>query len=164
MIKIASLRETLLAANPYLAAAPDKLHVLIESGHVATTMASGASFHCAYTAAILVMDYAGHPDSLFVPLIGWLRRHQPDLLLNHDKQKNAITFEAELISATTADIAIKVPLTERVIVRTTNGQLTADHKAEPELDPGADIPWELYLKNVHVPWPPKSVADIPVIL
>ncbi|MGK4474145.1 phage tail protein [Aeromonas molluscorum] len=29
-----------------------------------------------------IIDFAGHPDQLVVPLLAWLRQHQPELMTN----------------------------------------------------------------------------------
>lgn len=149
MNKPESLRRALTETNPHLRQAPESLHVFIDAGSVRANLAPGLHFTYAYTLNILITDYPGHPDSLFVPLIGWVKRHQPDLLQNPDN-RDAIKFEAELLSNTTADLSIKLPLTESVLVRLVGSGLEAEHLPEPLIEEFDDTPWELYMKGVSV--------------
>lgn len=131
MNKPASLREALIASNPHLRQRPDSLFTFIESGTVAATMGSGNGWRYHYTLSLLLTDYAGHPDSVFAPLIAWVRDNQPDLLLNQDG-KQQIGFEVDVLSDATYDIAIKLPLSESVVLtQGADGRITATHRAEP---------------------------------
>ncbi len=131
MNKIASLREALLASNPHLRQRPDSLFTFIESGTIAATMGRGNGWRYHYSLSLLLTDYAGHPDSVFAPLIAWVRDNQPDILLDQSG-KQQIGFEVEVLSDATYDIAIKLPLSESVVLtQGTDGKITATHKAEP---------------------------------
>jgi len=90
--------------------------------------------------------------------------HQPDLLQNPDRHK--ISFEVEILNDQTYDIAIKLKLTESVVITTQDGKPggppIAQHKPEPVIEgmeaPGAG--WALYLHGVETDWPitdPDSV-------
>lgn len=160
MIKPSSLREALIACNPSLETTPEALHTYISNGTAASTMGSGGGWRYHYTCEILLTDFAGHPDSIFAPLIAWVREYQPDLLLNQDDKKQ-ISFEVEVLSDTTYDIAIKLPLSESVVLTTVDGQLIATHTPEPKFhDYPEGITWDLYVKGVSIPWPPESTADM----
>jgi hypothetical protein len=65
-------------------------------------------------------------------VLTWARVNQPDLLDNPTKRENGITFEADHLSNKTADISIKIELTEDVKVTTNaDGSKTITHQAEP---------------------------------
>lgn len=161
MIKPASLRAALIQANPHLKAAADSLHTFIDKGTVSATAVPGGGFAYGYTCSIVVTDYHGHPDSLFVPLIAWLAEHQPDLLLNQATPQ--IEFEAEILTHDTCDVEIRVQLTERVVLRQSDtGGLMAEHLAAPGYDATpAGYTWQLFLKGQEIMWPPTGPLDIP---
>lgn len=158
MNKPASLRAALIAANPHLKTRPEALHTFIESGNIAATLGAGNGWRYHYTLSLLVTDYAGHPDSIFAPLIAWLRTHQPDLLLNQDDRQQ-IGFEVEVLDDQTYDIAIKLPLTESVVLSEADGRITATHRPEPTV-PGIneddDTVWSYFLNGEPVTWPPQD--------
>ncbi|TKC83464.1 phage tail protein [Trinickia terrae] len=116
MIKPASLRRALVAAIPSLEADPDKLAVFIDEGSIAATGTRSLSFEYRYTLHALVMDFAGDADSVFVALVEWVRTNQPDLVTNLGERDHGITFEVDILSHATADLSIKLRLTESVAV------------------------------------------------
>ena len=62
--------------------------------------------------------YAWRPsDLIMAPLLLWARRHQSDIFDNPDKREKAISFDAEFLTPSTADIAISIELTEAVLSR-----------------------------------------------
>jgi hypothetical protein len=135
MNKPESLRQQLLSQVPGLAAHPDRLMVFIDNGTIRSTAAPGLSFEYAYTLSIILTDYAGHPDAVAIPLLAWLARHQRELLQNLDQVANAITFEADLLDNSKVDLALNLPLTERVIVKAqADGSLQVTHPPEPEIE------------------------------
>lgn len=148
MWKLQSLRDLITSAVPELARDPERLIVMAADGCAVTTLAAGLSFEYRYTAAITVLDYTGHTDALFVPLLAWVRVHQSDLA--DDPARRAIEFTVEHLNTAAVDIGIRVPLTERAVVKPDPDhatRLTITHPAEPAL-PG-DTPgehWELWLK------------------
>lgn len=116
MQKLHALRAHLTAATPFLAANPDKLSVFVERGRVVCAGAGSLSFEYAFTARIVILDFAGHADAVMVPLLAWIKRNQVDVFENPDRRGSAIRFEAELLNQETADLSIEVDLTEAVIV------------------------------------------------
>ena len=153
MNKPDSLRRLLASAVPYLKRDPDKLHIFIDEGRVAATAAPSLSFEYAYTLNAIVTDFAGHPDTLMVPILDWLKRHQPEMLLNPDRMRDGFTFEADILNHKTVDLSIKLKLTERVGVRddASTGQRTITHFDEPPVDPYAGVvTWELYVNGEKV--------------
>jgi hypothetical protein len=84
---------------------------------------------------VLLTDFAGHPDSVFIPVLEWLRRQQPELLTNLERGKDAIAFEADILDGGKVDMSLKLPLTERVIVkRLDDGSLDISHPEEPDFE------------------------------
>jgi hypothetical protein len=148
MYKPESLRAFLTAANPELARDPDRLVVFIDEGHLVGTFAPGLSFEYQYTLNLVFTDYAGHPDAIMVPLLVWLRDHQPELLANPDKRKG-LAFDADLLANDAVDLSIKIPLTERVGVHPRQGGgYNVEHYPEPQLETVLQAQhWQVYLKD-----------------
>lgn len=83
---------------------------------------------------MIITDFAGHPDSVMIPLLGWLRTNQHELLANFDKSKDGIQFDAEIMANDLVDLSITLPLSERVIVKLQpDGALDVKHPDEPQL-------------------------------
>ncbi|MFA9285106.1 phage tail protein [Comamonas sp. SY3] len=166
MWKLQSLRNLIEAAVPDLKANPENLVILASSGKAVTTMGKSLSFEYTYTIDVTVLDFTGHTDALFVPLIAWLRVNQPELLLNPASQDAGLEFQVELLNTAAADIGIRVPVTERVIVTADPShptRLTCDHPAEPQVIGTNRQPehWELWLKDQmlaewDIPTPPEE--------
>ncbi|MCY1432140.1 P2 phage tail completion protein R (GpR) [compost metagenome] len=136
MNKPESLRTHLLASIPELTHNPERLLLFIDNGKIRSTAAAGLSFEYSYSLNLIFTDYAGHADAIAVPLLAWLRVHQPELLANLDKGKDAIAFEADRLDNSKVDLSITLPLTERVIVhQQADGRLELDHPEEPPLTP-----------------------------
>ncbi|MFC0708828.1 phage tail protein [Azorhizophilus paspali] len=133
MNKPESLRAHLLAAVPELRHDPDRLLIVIDKGCIRSTAAPGLSFEYSYTLNLLLTDYVGHPDAIAIPLLAWLHVNQSELLVNLEKGKEAIQFEAEVLANDKVDLLITLPLTERVIVKKLpDGTLQVTHAAEPQ--------------------------------
>ena len=134
MNKPSALRAHLLAAVPELHKNPDRLLVFIDNGTIRSTAAPGLSFEYSYTLNVILTDYAGHPDAVAIPLLAWLLVNQPELLTNLEKGKTAIAFEADVLDNSKVDLSLKLPLTERVIVKKQDdGSLQVSHPNEPQL-------------------------------
>ena len=146
MYKPASLRAFLTAANPELARDPDRLVVFIDEGSLRATYEPALSFEYGYVLNLLFTDYAGHPDAIMIPLLIWLRTHQPELLANFDNH-GKIAFEADVLANDKADLSIKIPLTERVGVKPRpGGGHDVEHYPEPQLETVLQAQhWQLYL-------------------
>ena len=140
MNKPDSLRAHLLAAIPDLKHNPDRLLIFIDNGKIRCTAAAGLSFEYAYDLQIILTDFAGHPDSVMLPLLGWLRVNQSELLVNLDKSAKGIKFEADVIDHSKVDMSLSLPLTERVIVKKQDdGTFTVKHADEPQYTPYEQI-------------------------
>ncbi|NWB91604.1 phage tail protein [Pseudomonas agarici] len=136
MNKPASLRAHLLAAVPELRHSNDRLLIFIDNGKVRCTAAASLSFEYSYDLQVILTDFAGHPDSVMLPLLGWLKVNQSELLENLEKSADGIKFEADLIDKGKVDMSLNLPLTERVVVRTDDeGNVTITHPGEPQRNP-----------------------------
>ena len=152
MWKLQSLRDLITSAVPELARDPERLIVMATDGKAVSTLAGGLSFEYRYTAAITVLDYTGHTDALFVPILAWVRRHQSELLANPAAQERGVEFTVEHLNTAAVDIGICVPLTERAIVKPDPAHATrfnVMHPQEPCHPGGQCLPehWELWLKD-----------------
>jgi len=150
--KLPSLRRLIETAVPELARDPERLIVMAADGQAVSTLAGGLSFEYRYTAAITVLDYTGHTDALFVPILAWVRVHQSELLDSPATQDRGVEFLVEHLNTAAVDIGIRVPLTERAIVRPDQAHPTrfhVTHPAEPCHPGGQCLPehWELWLKD-----------------
>lgn len=133
MNKPDSLRAHLLATIAELRHDPDRLLTFIDNGKVRCTAAASLSFEYSYDLKIILTDYAGHPDSVMLPLLGWLSVNQSELLENLDKSAQGIKFEADVLDNSKVDLSILLPLTERVVVaKDAGGNTTVKHPGEPQ--------------------------------
>ncbi|PZW46375.1 phage tail protein [Pseudomonas sp. URMO17WK12:I2] len=147
MNKPNSLREHLLAKVPSLAQNPDRLLIFIDEGTLRCTSAASLSWEYGYTLQVILTDFAAHPDTVMLPLLGWLTVHQNELLANLTKSAEGIAFEADVLDGNTIDLALKLPLTERVVVgKDEAGATTLTHPAEPQ-------PMQAFTDSA---WPPAG--------
>jgi len=160
MLKPNSLRAAIETALPELKKDPDRIKIYIDKGRIISRLTPGFAFEYRYRLNALLIDYAGHPDTVMLSLIAWLRIHQPDLFLNHDTADQAITFEVDIIDAKTVDIAFEIELSETVrAVAREGGGHDLVHELEPEIDPlleGAPIGatlQELHVGDMIIPMP-----------
>lgn len=141
MLKPDSLRAALTAAIADLRTDPKRLSMFIDKGSLRATAAPGLSFEYRYTLQLLLLDFAGHPDQVMVPLIAWLFVHQNELLANPDKSRDGIGFKAELLDSGRVDLEIELALTERVRVqRRQDGGFDVTHLPEPPIEDRYPIP------------------------
>ncbi|CAE1144977.1 phage tail protein [Serratia sp. Tan611] len=130
MKKAELLREALVASNTWCKANPEQFTVWVEKGHIEIMATGESSFMYIYPIQVLAMDFPGQVDDLMLPLLAWVWENQPDLLLNPEENQR-IEFDADIISDDSADILLKVPVWERVIVTAgENGKPMAQHLAE----------------------------------
>ncbi|RQR78690.1 phage tail protein [Burkholderia sp. Bp9015] len=146
MIKSASLRSALVAAIPDLATNADKLTVFVDQGSIAAKGTKSLSFEYRYVCNVLLLDFGGDPDDVFIAVLEWARKNQPDLVTNWDQRSTGITYEIDILNNVTADVSIKLQLTESVVVRTDeDGRRIVTH-VDDSVQPD-DITW------VAQPWP-----------
>lgn len=113
----------LTASVPHLQHNPDAQRIVINKGRIIATAGRSTSFEYQYTLELLLVDYSADPDTLMVPLIGWMAIHQQDAFANNELREQAFQFDAEAIDHQSYDISIKLALTGRVIVRQCDGGL-----------------------------------------
>ena len=152
MLKLDSLRATILAAVPRLAADPAQVIVMTgDDGRIVSTGTEALSFEMHYTALVWVLGLAEHPDTVIVPVLAWHKLQQPELYADPGKSARAFAFHAQpLDEPQTIDLHLRLQMTERVLVRhnEATGLVTAAHHV-PEPGPigFADKPerWQLDL-------------------
>lgn len=147
MNKPGQVRELLTKAVPELKRNPESLHIFVENGNINATGAGlNLSFEYQFELLILITDYAGHADSLIVPLLAWCRENQSEILTNPDR-RDGFKFRAEQLTHCTADVEITLKLTERVKVYLgENGAVNIEHLPEPPLIGAPDgITWQIML-------------------
>ncbi|QCR37046.1 phage tail protein [Nissabacter sp. SGAir0207] len=133
MIKPTQLREALTRSVPLLQSSPDCLHMFIDHGRIVSTLAASLSFEYQYQLNLVITDYAGDIDLIVVPVLAWLREHQPDIMATQERRNTGFTYKADVISDTLCDISIDLQLTERVLVKQVEGALHVDHVPEPPI-------------------------------
>jgi hypothetical protein len=133
MNKPESLRTHLLATIVELKHNPDRLLIFIDNGKIRCTAAASLSFEYSFDLQVILTDFAGHPDSVMLPVLGWLKVNQADLLENLNKSTEGIQFEADILDNSKVDLSLTLPLTERVIVgKDADGKTTIRHPGEPQ--------------------------------
>lgn len=133
MNKPENLRTHLLATVADFKHDPDRLLIFLDNGKVRCTSAASLSFEYSFDLQIILTDFASHPDSVILPILGWLSVNQPELLDNLDKVMKGIQFEADILDKDKVDLSLTLPLTERVIVgRDDEGNVTVKHAGEPQ--------------------------------
>lgn len=152
MLKLDSLRATILAAVPRLREDPEQVIVMTgDDGRVVSTGTDSLSHELRYTALVWILGLAEHPDTVIVPLLAWHKLQQQELYADPAKTANAFAFTAQLLDdPQTIDLHLRLQLTERVLVRhdAATGAVTAAHHApEPSPIGCADKPerWQLDL-------------------
>ena len=116
MKKPDSLRSHLTTALPELARDPDALTIYITGGSLASRHGKNLGFEVRYTLHLVMLNYRGAPQQIFLPLLLWLRRHQADLILNHESGVKDIAFSVDVLDDQAVDVEITFPLSEAVDV------------------------------------------------
>lgn len=132
MLKPDSLRRALTDAVPALRTNPDMLRLFIDNGNIAATLAASLSFEKQYTLNVVVTDFTGDMDLLLVPVMAWLREHQPDVMTTDEGRKKGFTWYADVNNDSSVDVSISLLLTERTIVKEIDGALHVSTLPEPQ--------------------------------
>jgi hypothetical protein len=149
MDKISSLRAALVAANPEFAEgrSPERLKCYVDQGRLVSRRTGNLGFQYRYTVRLFFEGYTRGPDLIMVPLLLWLRTHQPDLLLRYATEDDNIRFAADILDDKSWDIAITFELQETVTVvpRQDGSGWDVVHVPEPSPDdplmhPSLDTP------------------------
>ena len=143
MNKPESLRAHLLSTVAELKHNPDRLLIFIDNGKIRCTAAASLSFEYSFDLQVILTDFAGHPDTVMLPLLGWISVNQSELLENLNKSADGIQFEADLMDNSKVDLSLTLPLTERVVVENdASGGTTIRHTSEPQREtPYFDPVW-----------------------
>lgn len=162
MHKPNDLKRLLLASLPALQHDPERILVFTDRGRIRCTAAASLSFEYAYDLRIILTSYAGSTDAVFLAVLGWARQYQSDLLANLDKAMDAIQYEAEILNQDTIDLAITLPLTERVVAqRQPDGTYNLTHAPEPQYTPYEYSGEVQFIVNGEVvaQWQPPPAPD-----
>jgi hypothetical protein len=118
MLKPDSLRKALTDAAPVLAANPDMLRLYVDGGNIAATLATSLSFEKQYTLNVIVTDFTGDFDLILVPVLAWLREHQPDILSTDTGQKKVSLLRLILtVTAVSISASVCYSLSEHLLMR-----------------------------------------------
>lgn len=145
MKKLHRLRAHLINAVPALANDPERLLTFVEEGSIEFHRGPNLTHEYQFTAQLVLTDFSADLDTIIVPLLYWLAEYQPDADPNE-----ALSFEAEILSHQSVDVALRVKLTERVLskVDCDTGQIKVDH-ALPRFEvTGCPSPrWQLLMRD-----------------
>lgn len=145
MYKPKSLRKALTDAVPDLARNPEMMHIFIDNGKLASTLATSLSFENQYTLNVVVTDFTGDIELLLVPINAWLRIHQADIMTTDEGRKKGFTYFADINNGESIDISISLMLSERTIVKEQGHELHVEQAPEPQPPEPVTRPTELYV-------------------
>lgn len=158
MNKVHSLRGHLVANFSWLEANPQALSVFVKDGTFGDVLSEPEQpLHLgyAYTARILLLDFAGDIREFTAVLWDWINRHQEDVAQN-PQRRAMVRFDVELLDNAKADVQIDLPLTEHAKFTPRPG---GGYVVEDGLVPQPDVPYhpggwgaELDGENLH-PFP-----------
>lgn len=131
MQKHKSLRKALISAVPQLRKNPDMLHLFADNGRIDSRLAASLSFEKIYLLNVVVTDFVGDIDLIFVPVQAWLREHQPDITTTDDGREKGFTWQIDINNDDSLDISISLRLTERTLVKEVDGALHVSYAPEP---------------------------------
>ena len=117
MKKPLSLRQALTAALDAKHFISQNQGSLLMVATDATMMASGrpgAGFQYVYTLQISLLDFAGDPTEVTIPLLLWLERYQHELLASPEAAAQGIRITFEFLDDSKYDIHVDLKLTEAV--------------------------------------------------
>ncbi|END9089943.1 phage tail protein [Yersinia enterocolitica] len=136
MLKPKLLRQALTDSLQLFQTNPERLKMFVDGGRIVSTLAPSLSFENQYTLTLFIEDFPSDVDYLFVPILAWLREHQPDIMATEEKRRTGFIHKVDVISDVLSDIRIDLQLTERAIVKEVDGALHVNHALEPTW-PGA---------------------------
>ncbi|CFQ86574.1 phage tail protein [Yersinia frederiksenii] len=131
MLKPKLLRQALTDSLPLLQTNPERLKMFVDGGRIVSTLAPSLSFENQYTLTLFIEDFPDDVDYLFVPILAWLREHQPDIMATEEKRRTGFIHKVDVMSDVLSDIRIDLQLTERAIVKEVDGALHVNHALEP---------------------------------
>ncbi|WP_276681454.1 phage tail protein [Thalassolituus oleivorans] len=129
MNKLNSLKEQLINMIPQLKKQPDKLVIFADEGTIKGEFQKSMSWQYEWKTIIIIEDFHGHPDTLFLPIVLWCAKNQRDL------KRDDIKFIIDHLDNDRSHIRIELPTDQRVIVTTDeNGNYTTTNPTEPSPD------------------------------
>lgn len=147
MLKPKLLRQALTDSLPLLQTNPDKLKMFVDGGRIVSTLAPSLSFENQYTLTLFIEDFPSDVDYLFVPILAWLREHQPDIMATEEKRRTGFIHKVDVMSDVLSDIRIDLQLTERAIVKEIDGALHVNHALEPTWPGAPTRPTAIYFNG-----------------
>ncbi|EKN3526800.1 phage tail protein, partial [Yersinia enterocolitica] len=126
---------------------PERLKMFVDGGRIVSTLAPSLSFENQYTLTLFIEDFPSDVDYLFVPILAWLREHQPDIMATEEKRRTGFIHKVDVISDVLSDIRIDLQLTERAIVKEVDGALHVNHALEPTWPGAPTRPTAIYFNG-----------------
>ncbi|HHL2728579.1 TPA: phage tail protein [Yersinia enterocolitica] len=151
MLKPKLLRQALTDSLPLFQTNPEQLKMFVDGGRIVSTLAPSLSFENQYTLTLFIEDFHDDVDYLFVPILAWLREHQPDIMATEEKRRTGFIHKVDVISDVLSDIRIDLQLTERAIVKEVDGALHVNHALEPAWPGAATRPTAIYFNGEVIP-------------
>lgn len=150
MLKPKLLRQALTDSLQLFQTNPERLKMFVDGGRIVSTLAPSLSFENQYTLTLFIEDFPDDVDYLFVPILAWLREHQPDIMATEEKRRTGFIHKVDVMSDVLSDIRIDLQLTERVIVKEVDGALHVDHAPEPAWPGTPTRPTAIYFNGETV--------------
>ncbi|EKN4095994.1 TPA: phage tail protein [Yersinia enterocolitica] len=147
MLKPKLLRQALTDSLQLFQTNPERLKMFVDGGRIVSTLAPSLSFENQYTLTLFIEDFPSDVDYLFVPILAWLREHQPDIMATEEKCRTGFIHKVDVISDVLSDIRIDLQLTERAIVKEVDGALHVNHALEPTWPGAATRPTAIYFNG-----------------
>ncbi|MGT3203545.1 phage tail protein [Yersinia enterocolitica] len=147
MLKPKLLRQALTDSLQLLQTNPERLKMFVDGGRIVSTLAPSLSFENQYTLTLFIEDFPDDVDYLFVPILAWLREHQPDIMATEEKRRTGFIHKVDVISDVLSDIRIDLQLTERAIVKEVDGALHVNHALEPTWPGAPTRPTAIYFNG-----------------
>ena len=116
MKKPDALRAYLTSTLPELARDPEALQLYVTGGTLASRYTENLNFEERYTLHLILLNYRGEPEQVFLPVLLWLRAQQVDLIQNHASGVQDIKFNVDVLDNQAVDLEIEFPLSEAVEV------------------------------------------------
>ncbi len=147
MLKPKLLRQALTDSLQLFQTNPERLKMFVDGGRIVSTLAPSLSFENQYTLTLFIEDFPDDVDYLFVPILAWLREHQPDIMATEEKRRSGFIYKVDVISDVLSDIRIDLQLTERAIVKEVDGALHVNHALEPTWPGAPTRPTAIYFNG-----------------
>ncbi|MFQ6243006.1 phage tail protein [Yersinia enterocolitica] len=150
MLKPKLLRQALTDSLSLFQTNPERLKMFVDGGRIISTLAPSLSFENQYQLTLFIEDFPSDVDYLFVPILAWLRKHQPDIMATEEKRRSGFIHKVDVMSDVLSDIRIDLQLTERVIVKEVDGALHVDHAPEPAWPGALPRPTVIYFHGEQI--------------